>query len=116
MNANNIFKSIINNIEKFADVEVGIITNGFYIDSDDPEEKAEGYVLEVWGDRDDEYYPEGRMLRQVAFDLEGNPYRFSSSGRHTYFKAVPRDGHQYGGFTFHEVIELVRFRDWIISH
>jgi hypothetical protein len=112
---NNIFKSIIKNIEKFGDVEVSIIMDGFWIDSDDPEEKLPGYVIQVWGDRD-EYYPEGRILRQVAFDLDGNPYRFAASGSHTYFRPVPRDGFQYGGFTFHEVIELVRFRDWIISH
>lgn len=112
---NNIFKSIIDNICKFADVEVSIIMDGFWIDSDDPEEKREGYILQIWGDADDTYYPEGRLLRQVAFDLDGNPYRFSGSGRHTYFRPVPRDGYQYGGFTFNEVIELVRFRDWIIS-
>lgn len=112
---NNIFKSVIDNIEKFADVEVSIITDGFWIDSDDPEEKREGYVLTIWGDADDEYYPEGRILRQVAFDLNGEVYRFSSSGRHPYFNHVKRDGHHYGGFTPYEVIELVRFRDWIIS-
>ena len=116
MNANNIFKSIINNIEKFGNnVEVGISKDGFYIDSENPDEKLEGYVLVIWGDADDEYYPDGRILRQVAFDLNGNPYRFYGSGRHTYFRPVLRDGYQYGGFAPYEVIELVRFRDWIIS-
>lgn len=113
---NNIFKSIIDNICKFADVEVSIIMDGFWIDSDDPEEKREGYILQIWGDADDEFYPDGRLLRQIAFDLDGNPYRFACSGRHAYFRPVPRNGHQYGGFSFHEVFELVRFRDWIISH
>lgn len=119
MNNNNIFKSVIKNIEALEDsksngIEVGIIIDGFYLD--DTYTKIPGYVVQIWGDRDDEYYPDGRLLRQVAFDLEGHVYRFSSSSApYSYFKAVPMNGNQYGGFTPCEIIELIRFRDWIIS-
>lgn len=113
---NNIFKSIISNIEKYSydsDIDVAIFKGGFYLD--EVYTKIPGYVIQVWGDADDEYYPDGRLLRQVAFDMNGGVYRFSSSSDIPYFKPVPRDGHQYGGFTPPEIIELIRFRDWIIS-
>ena len=118
-NSNNIFESMIQNIENletsyFKNIEVRILVNGFHII--DSESMIPGYVIQIWGDPDDEYYPDGRLLRQVAFDMDGNPYRFAANGGgYTKFMPVPRDGYQYGGFAPCEIIELVRFRDWIIE-
>ena len=109
----NIFKSVIGNIETLnSDIEVRILINGFHII--DAESMIPGYVIQIWSATDD-HYPDGRILRQVAFDMDGNPYRFAANCGFTKFAPVPRDGYQYGGFTPLEMIELVRFRDWIIS-
>lgn len=63
-NNNNIFKSVIKNIEALEDskskgIEVGIVMDGFYLDSDyssdNSEEKIPGFIIQIYGDADDEY-------------------------------------------------------------
>lgn len=110
----NIFKSVVENIEKSSDVKVMILADSFHIDAD-PEEKIEGFLIQIWSKVDEEN-PIGRLLRQIVFDLKGNPYCFACSGKLTYFRHAPMDGHHYDGFTPCETIELVRFRNYILGN
>lgn len=116
---NTTIESVISNLKRVSGLTVEVFTS-FLVDdtpyrNEDgfmvyPEKPIEGILVVLSDDTGER----SRVVRQVAFDSEGNHYRFCGSCQYgPIFGIAPKDG--YDGFTALEAIELVRLRDAIIS-
>jgi hypothetical protein len=117
MNNNNIVESVAANIESISGYAINTFTIFKVFNSNaNTFDIVKGIVIQL-RDENDENYPDGRIVRQIAFDSEGNHYRFwgSEGPGFPIFQKTNNWHDHYGGFTPYEIIELVRLRDWIIS-
>ena len=120
MKKNTTIESVISNLKRVSGLTVEVKTS--FLVNDTPYRNEDGYV--VYPEKsiegilvillDDTGEERPRVVRQVAFDISGNHYRFCGSCQYgPIFELTPKDG--YDGFTALEAIELVRLRDAIIA-